>query len=382
LIGLVCFGFRASDFEFFSMKTAWRKSAKFAKGHKGLGEYRAPWWLPGGHLQTIYARFLTRATDLCLRRERWETPDNDFIDLDWLDSSVEDANLIVLFHGLEGCSSSHYATSLMKQARRLGWRGVVSHFRGCSGEHNRLVRAYHSGDSSEVDWILHRIKEKNPRSNIYAVGVSLGGNVLLKWLGEQGDRAPEIAEKAAAVSVPVDLAAAASVLDRGCRKLIYTRYFLQTLKQKSLYKIAQHELKIDLQQVRGASTFRQIDDLFTAPVHRFESAEDYWAKSSSKPWLAHIRVPTLLINARNDPFLPADALPNAEEVSPSVSLEYPSSGGHVGFVSGRFPGDLDWLPRRIFSFFKGESSCATPHGVKTSLTDEKLAPGFGPPEIT
>jgi uncharacterized protein len=270
----------------------------------------------------------------------------------------------------------------MKQARRLGWRGIVSHFRGCSGEHNRLVRAYHSGDSSEVDWILHRIKEKNPRSNIYAVGVSLGGNVLLKWLGEQGDRAPEIAEKAAAVSVPVDLAAAASVLDRGCRKLIYTRYFLQTLKQKSLYKIAQHELKIDLQQVRGASTFRQIDDLFTAPVHGFESAEDYWAKSSSKPWLAHIRVPTLLINARNDPFLPADALPNAEEVSPSVSLEYPSSGGHVGFVSGRFPGDLDWLPRRIFSFFKGESSCATPHGVKTSLTDEKLAPGFGPPEIT
>ena len=316
--------------------------------------YRPPWWLPGGHLQTIYARFLSRSSDLRLRRERWETPDNDFIDLDWLDAGADIANLIVLFHGLEGCSSSHYAKSLMNRARRLGWRGVVAHFRGCSGEHNRLVRAYHSGDSSEIDWILRRAKEENPRLKIYAVGVSLGGNVLLKWLSEQGDQASEVLEKGAAVSAPVDLAAAAGVLDRGCRKLIYTRHFLKTLKQKSLDKIAQHKLKIDSHQVRAASTFRQIDDLFTAPVHGFESAEDYWIKSSSKPWLVQIRVPTLLINARNDPFLPAVALPTVEEVSSSVNLEYPDSGGHVGFVSGRFPGDLGWLPRRIFNFFVPE----------------------------
>jgi uncharacterized protein len=322
-------------------------------GQVANSAYRAPWWLPGGHLQTIYAHFLKRETDLCLRRERWETPDSDFIDLDWLDSSEDSANLIVLFHGLEGCSSSHYARSLMKQSRRLGWRGVVSHFRGCSGENNRLLRAYHSGDSSEIDWILRRLKENNPRAKIYAVGVSLGGNVLLKWLGEQADRALGIVEKAAAVSAPVDLAAAAGVLDRGCRKLIYTRYFLRTLKQKSLYKIAKHQLQIDLHQVRAASTFHQIDDLFTAPVHGFESAEDYWAQSSSKPWMAQIRVPTLLINARNDPFLPAVALPDVKEVSQSVILEYPDSGGHVGFISGRFPGNLDWLPQRIFSFFQG-----------------------------
>ncbi len=193
-------------------------------------------------LQTLYAYFLKRETHLCLRRERWETPDNDFIDLDWLDSSDGSANLLVLFHGLEGCSSSHYAQSLMNYAGRRSWRGVISHFRGCSGEHNRLVRAYHSGDSSEIDWILRRLKENNPRAKIYAVGVSLGGNVLLKWLGEQGERALEIIEKAAAVSAPIDLAAAAGVLDRGCRKLIYTRYFLRTLKQKSLYKIAKHQL--------------------------------------------------------------------------------------------------------------------------------------------
>jgi uncharacterized protein len=175
--------------------------------------------------------------------------------------------------------------------------------------------------------------------------------VLLKWLGEQGDRALEIVAKAAAVSAPIDLAAAAGVLDRGCRKLIYTRYFLRTLKQKSLYKIAKHQLKIDLRRMRAASTFGQLDDLFTAPVHGFDSAEDYWAKSSSKRRLSHIRVPTLLLNARNDPFLPAAALPDAGEVSQSVILEYPASGGHVGFVSGRFPGDFNWLPQRIFSFF-------------------------------
>jgi uncharacterized protein len=202
-----------------------------------------------------------------------------------------------------------------------------------------------------IQAILRRIKENNPRTKIHAVGVSLGGNVLLKWLGEQGDRALEIVAKAAAVSAPIDLAAAAGVLDRGCRKLIYTRYFLRTLKQKSLYKIAKHQLKIDLRRMCAASTFRQLDDLFTAPVHGFDSAEDYWAKSSSKRRLSHIRVPTLLLNARNNPLLPAAALPDTGEVSQSVILEYPASGGHVGFVSGRFPGNFNWLPQRIFRFF-------------------------------
>jgi predicted alpha/beta-fold hydrolase len=187
---------------------------------------------------------------------------------------------------------------------------------------------------------------------MYAVGVSLGGNMLLKWLGEQGHCALEVIKKAAAISVPVDLAAAAGVLDRGWGKAIYTRHFLKTLKEKSIHKTTEHGLKIDLAKLRAASTFREIDELFTAPVHGFKNAEDYWARSSSKPWLARIRVPTLLLNARNDPFLPFSALPKAENVSPSVSLEYPASGGHVGFVSGRFPGHLAWLPQRIFSFLR------------------------------
>ena len=236
-------------------------------------------------------------------------------------------------------------------AQQRGWRGVVPHFRGCGGELNRLPRAYHSGDSAELDWILRRLKARDPRSDIYAVGISLGGNMLLKWLGENGGDAGAIVERAAAVSAPVDLNAAASVLDFGHRRAIYTRSFIESLKPKILAKITAHKLKIDPQAVFACSTFRQIDDLYTAPIHGFKDADDYWTKSSSKPWLKYIRVPTLLINARDDPFLPSSALPNEGEVSDSVTLGFPNFGGHVGFVSGQFPGSLDWLPQQIFQFF-------------------------------
>lgn len=313
--------------------------------------YIAPWWLPGGHLQTIYARSLARNYQIEYRRERWETPDGDFIDLDWIEPIDDNSKLLVLFHGLEGCSRSHYALSLMSAARQSGWRGVVPHFRGCGGELNRLPRAYHSGDSAEIDWILRRLKASHPGSEIYAVGVSLGGNMLLKWLGEAGSAAGVIVERAAAVSAPVDLNAAANVLDFGHRRALYTRRFLRSLRGKVLTKISQHGLDIDPAAVRQCSTFRAIDDLYTAPIHGFKDADDYWTKSSSKPWLKLIQVPTLLINARNDPFLPASALPQDREVSASVATEFPNAGGHVGFVSGAFPGSLDWLAQRIMRFF-------------------------------
>lgn len=320
-------------------------------GEKFLANYRAPWWLPGGDLQTIYV-YALRANGLIeYQRERWETPDGDFIDLDWIEPIDDNSKLLVLFHGLEGCSRSHYALSLMSAARQSGWRGVVPHFRGCSGELNRLPRAYHSGDSAEIDWILRRLKASHPGSEIYAVGVSLGGNMLLKWLGEAGSAAGVMVERAAAVSAPVDLNAAANVLDFGHRRALYTRSFLRSLQGKVLAKIAQYGLDIDPAAVRQCSTFRAIDDLYTAPIHGFKDADDYWTRSSSKPWLKLIQIPTLLINARNDPFLPASALPHNGEVSNSVTLEFQSSGGHVGFVSGSFPGDLAWLPKRILSFF-------------------------------
>jgi predicted alpha/beta-fold hydrolase len=319
-------------------------------------KYRAPWWLPGGDLQTIYARMLAGQYPIRYRRQRWDTPDGDFIDLDWMESGNRDDKLLVLFHGLEGCSRSHYALSLMTVARQSGWRGVVPHFRGCSGELNRLPRAYHSGDSTEIDWILRRLKASNPRSDIYAVGVSLGGNMLLKWLGEANSDAGAIINRAVAVSAPVDLHAAASVLDFGHRKVIYTRRFLDSLKRKVLAKIAMQRLDIDPRAVGLCSTFRQIDDLYTAPIHGFKDAVDYWTKSSSKPWLQHIQIPTLLINALNDPFLPVSALPADEDVSASVTREFPDSGGHVGFVAGAFPGSLDWLPQRVADFFAASSN--------------------------
>lgn len=327
-------------------------NSRNVQGSEWVTTYRAPLWLPGGQLQTIYAYSLSGTPGFVYRRERWETPDGDFIDLDWLDGPKH-SKLVVLFHGLEGCSSSHYAVSLMNQLQRNGYFGVVPHFRGCSGSANRLPRAYHSGDSMELDWILRRLKEKFPRAEIYAVGISLGGNMLLKWLGEQSDRAATIVERAVAVSAPLDLEIAAQRLDRGCNKFIYTRHFLMTLRRKALGKISTHGLDIDPRAVKSAATFRQFDDAYTAPVHGFRDAQDYWRQSSSKPWLRRIKAPTLLINARNDPFFPGDALPVANEVSATVRRDYPESGGHVGFVSGRFPGHLDWLPRRVLDFFFG-----------------------------
>ena len=342
----------------------------------GPGEYVAPWWLPGGHLQTIYARSLTRNIAVPYRRERWQTPDEDFIDLDWLDSSLDGSKLVVLFHGLEGCSSSHYATSLMAELAQRGWGGVVPHFRGCSAEANRLPRSYHAGDSPEIDWILRRLKEENPKREIYVVAISLGANMLLKWLGEQDGAAQKIVARAVAVSAPLDLRAAARQLDVGFKKFLYTRHFLQTLRSKVLAKISAHGLAIEPRAVRACSTFRDIDNIYTAPFHGFKDADEYWASTSSKRWLKAIRVPTLVINARNDPFLPESALPTHEEVSDSVTLDFPRDGGHVGFVTGKFPGRLEWLPRRVIDFFVAD------HGVNTSLTDEKLAPGFGPPAMT
>jgi predicted alpha/beta-fold hydrolase len=313
--------------------------------------YTPPWWLPGGNLQTIYPRALAHNYAVHYERERWQAPDGDFIDLDWVNRRRGAASLLVLFHGLEGCSHSHYALSSMTLAQQLGWCGVVPHFRGCSGEINRLARAYHSGDATELDWILRRLKSENPNRKIYVAGVSLGGNMLLKWLGEQADGASAIVDGAAAVSAPVDLRAAAAVLDFGYRRALYTRHFLASLRAKVLKKIESHELDIKISAVRRCSTFRQIDDLYTAPIHNFQNAEDYWTRASSKPWLNRIRLPTLLLNARNDPFLPASALPTTAEVSDSVKLEFPDAGGHAGFVVGPLPGSLDWLPRRLFNFF-------------------------------
>jgi uncharacterized protein len=309
-----------------------------------------PRWLRGPHAQTLYAAVLARSPRVRLRRERWDTPDGDFVDVDFLDGDTT-APWLHLFHGLEGSSNSPYARSLMAHARDRGWRGSVMHFRGCSGEMNRLPRAYHSGDTAEIDWVLRRVREAAGSARLCAVGVSLGGNALAKWLGESGEDARRVVESAAVVSAPLDLMAAGDALGKGFG-LFYTRHFLSTLKRVALAKLERHPGLYDAARVRSARTLRDFDNVVTAPLHGFRDTDDYWTRASAKPWLARIAVPTLVLNARDDPFLPESALPTEREVSPAVKLEFTPHGGHVGFVSGPFPGDISWLPRRIFHFLE------------------------------
>ncbi len=311
--------------------------------------FAAPGWLANRHAQTIYGALFAPSPRVAYRRERWETPDGDFVDLDFVDGPAG-SPWIHLFHGLEGSSASPYARMLMTQARALGWRGSVLNFRGCSGEPNRLPRAYHSGDSAEADWVLRRLKALAGAAPLHAAGVSLGGNVLLKWLGERGAEAGTVVERAAAVSAPVDLTAAGYALERGFA-IVYAKHFLHTLKARSFAKLARFPGMFDAARARAARTLREFDDCVTAPVHGFAGVDDYYTRSSSKPWLGCVQVPTLVLNARDDPFLPEHDLPGAGEVSAAVTLEFPATGGHVGFVSG-FPGRIDWLPGRILHHFR------------------------------
>ncbi|GAA4401445.1 YheT family hydrolase [Quisquiliibacterium transsilvanicum] len=326
----------------------------------GHDRYRPPAWLRGPHAQTIWPAVAAPAPRVAMRRERWTTPDGDFIDVDFAkpEQPREDAPLLVLFHGLEGGSGSHYARVLMAAAVQRGWHGAVPHFRGCSGELNRAPRAYHSGDSDEIDWILRRFAAtRPPAAPLLAAGVSLGANALLKWLGERGDAASFVSA-AVGISPPQDLAAGAQALSRGFNR-VYMDNFLRTLKRKSLAKLAQHPGLFDRERMLASRDFFGFDDAVTAPMHGFASCHDYWARSSCRQFLGGVRVPTLVINALNDPFLPAGALAAATEVSRFVQLDYPGEGGHVGFLGGGFPGRFDWLPQRVLGFLAAHLPTAT-----------------------
>ena len=311
-----------------------------------MKSYVSPRWLPGGHLQTIYPATIIRKPDVTYRRERWDTPDGDFIDVDFVDGAP-DKPFIVMFHGLEGSSSSHYARALMAHAAKLGWSGAVPHFRGCSGEFNRAPRFYHSGDSQEINWILRRVASgRTTQGKFYASGVSLGGNALLRWLGESQSQA-NFVDAACAISAPLDLAAGGAALSRGFN-MLYTRVFLDTLKPKCINKLKQYPGLFDREKMLAARDLYAFDNVVTAPLHGYRDTEDYWNRASAKHILPDIAVPTLVLNARNDPFLPAAYLP--QRASGKVTLDYPEGGGHVGFSSGHVPGKLDWLPNRIIDF--------------------------------
>lgn len=327
-----------------------------------------PAWLPEGHGQTIFAALWATHHAVSFVRERVDTPDGDFIDIDWTypGAHVEptrhakdpvtieaapDQPALVLFHGLEGSSQSPYAQAVAHYFRARGWVVAIPHFRGCSGTPNRLPRAYHSGDSDDIDFMLETVRQRLPQGRWHAAGVSLGGNALAKFLGERAESAGWL-QAGAVISAPLDLTASGHTLSRGLiNRHIYTRMFMRSLRNKVLNKARKFPAVIDVLRVAHAQDLHEFDDAYTAPLHGFQGVADYWARASALPWLRGITVPTLVLNARNDPFLPARYLPGPEAASRHVLLHQPANGGHAGFASGRFPCGLNWLPQRLERFF-------------------------------
>ena len=314
--------------------------------------YQAPRWLPGGNLQTIWPALYSRRVfgpKPVFQRARWAAPDEDFIDVDWMQTppaGTKPGVLLVLFHGLEGTSSSHYAEAFADFAREQGFAYAVPHFRGCSGEINLAPRAYHSGDYEEIDWILKRFRAEHT-GPIIAVGISLGGNALMRWACEAGDHAAAIVSAVASVSSPIDLAAGGHAIGKGFNRLVYTRMFLNSMKPKALVKLKQHPGLFDAQALHAAKDLYAFDNVFTAPLHGFKNTEDYWARASAKPHLHRIRVPALVLNAKNDPFVPDWCLPKPGTVGKHVTLWQPAHGGHVGFPAGRPPGHVRTMPEQV-----------------------------------
>jgi uncharacterized protein len=293
---------------------------------------------------------LMRPTRLGFRRERVVTSDEDFVDLDWVeDQPPAPAPLLLVLHGLEGSSRSHYAVGLLAAARARGWRGATLNFRSCSGEMNRLPRLYHSGDTGDFDTVVRLLVSREPALRLGVVGISIGGNVTLKWLGEQGTRAPIAG--AAAISVPFDLGACAAALDRGFNRAVYTANFMRTMRRKVIEKARVYPGFVDVAAARRARTFAAYDEVVTAPLFGFADAADYWRRASSLPYLAAIARPTLLINALDDPFVPSRGLPTPGQLSPSVQPLFTARGGHVGFVEGRWPWRARaWAETRALDF--------------------------------
>ena len=305
--------------------------------------FEPAWWCPGPHLQTLWSTFFRRGPKISLRTERLELPDGDFLDLHWTTNNGQ-ATVIVL-HGLEGCSQSPYARGLLHALQRIGLRGVVMHFRGCSGTPNRLPRSYHSGDTADLAYLVQTLRQREPHTPLMAVGYSLGGNVLLKWLAEAGAQAPLVA--AVAVSVPFVLAQSAERMNRGFSRA-YQWKLLKSMRRRIHAKLAYMSLNISTTKLSRLRSFRQFDDAVTAPLHGFNDADHYYALASCRQYLSAIVVDTLILHASDDPFMTEQAIPAADELSAHVQLELYATGGHVGFIAGPWPWRPNyWLEERI-----------------------------------
>ena len=325
--------------------------------------FKPAWWLSNAHLQTLFPALMRTTPPLLgLRRERLVTPDNDFIDIDWCGEGNQP--LIILLHGLTGSSQSGYIKGLQRTLLTQGLRSVALNFRGCSGEFNYSARCYHSGETEDIHFLYQTLRQREPDTPFAAVGFSLGGNVLLKWLGEQGNKLSLFA--AIAVSVPLVLSACATKLDNGFSKL-YREKLLRELKhyvqakQRHLEKLGKLQEANRIEQLGDLSrikSFWQYDDRVVARLHGFKNVQDYYQRSSSRQFLKSIAIPTLLIQARDDPFMTDEVLPDLDELSSAIHLEITQGGGHVGFIAGEIPFKPHyWLEQRIPEFLKQQLSC-------------------------
>lgn len=314
--------------------------------------YRPAWWASNPHVQTLWAKLLRPTSTIPTRQELLETADGDVLEIRRFDAPAGRPRLVVL-HGLEGTIRSHYLGGVLAEAQRRGWGADIMLFRGCGEQPNRTRRFYHSGETGDIAFVVDRVVDEHPASRIGLTGFSLGGNVLLKWLGERGASLPANVAAAAAVSVPFDLARSAAHIDRGFAR-VYQAHFLRSLRRKTLAKMQHFPELVHPQRLSGARSIRDFDDVVTAPIHGFRDAEDYYARSSAIRWIGKIHLPTLLLNALDDPFLPPDVLTAVEgiaQTNPALHIDFPAHGGHVGFVSGRVPWRADyWAERRVAEF--------------------------------
>jgi len=316
--------------------------------------YEPPSWLPGGHTQTIYPSLFAHylyPDQITWRRERVSTNDGDFVDLDWSGRTLEMESLIVLFHGLEGSSQSHYARAFAHYLQGSGVGLCVPHFRGCSGDINKAPRAYHSGDYEEIGWILGQIRERF-QGQICAFGVSLGGNALLRWAQEAGEDANRFVKGVGSICAPLDLMQSGLQIGRGINHWLYERRFLRTMKIKASQKIKQYPGLFDISKVMNAKSLFEFDNYFTAPVHGFKDTVDYWTNCSSNLRMKDIKIKHVVINALNDPFIPAESLPKVHDFNSYCTSIYTKEGGHVGFAQSAFPGELNALPKLVTTWMK------------------------------
>jgi predicted alpha/beta-fold hydrolase len=310
--------------------------------------FKPAWWLPSPHLQTLWPVMFRRRSAPDLSNQRLELSDGDFVDLCW--SRKADRPIVLLLHGLEGSLHSHYAGSLMLALEKAGFRPVLMHFRGCSGEPNRLPRSYHSGDTGDLAQVVDYINQMTNTAVHAAIGFSLGGNVLLKWLGQTGDSNP--LQLGVAVSVPFMLADAARRLERGLSHM-YEIHLMKSLKRSYTEKFKRIEspLNVEISKLNG---FWEFDDRVTAPLHGFSGVDHYYSESSCRQYLAGIKVPTRIIHALDDPFMFPETAPGASEVSASVEILLARNGGHVGFVTGKYPWKPEyWYEKKIIEFLRG-----------------------------